>query len=85
MSAFEITFNTDDPQLRPALAEMGRRPRDSTRLRFEAAICQWWANRCLEQAGAMDGRDQTERNRAARARATRKANHTTTPMNGASS
>jgi hypothetical protein len=76
MSALEITFNTDDPKLRPLLADVGRMPRGPERLRVEAGLCQWWANRCLETAGAIESSRRTDATKTARAKATRAANKT---------
>ncbi len=71
---FEITMNTNHPEIRKELADIGRMPRDAERLRIEAALCQWWANRCLEQAGAMDALTRRDKNTQDRARATRQRN-----------
>lgn len=56
MTRLELMFGTDDPDLARTLAEVNRMPRGPVRLRIEAALCQWWANRCLEDAGHMEGR-----------------------------
>lgn len=75
MSTFEVAFNTDDPQLRERLVEVDRmHPHDPVRLRVEAALCQWWANRALEKAGAYEALDRRERDVVERARATRERN-----------
>jgi hypothetical protein len=52
----ELTFGTNDPALAKMLSDINRMPRGPDRLRLEAALCQWWANRCLEDAGRMEGR-----------------------------
>lgn len=57
MTYLELMFNTDDPVLGAELAKVNSEPRGPGRLRMEAALCQWWANRCLEQAGRQEGRE----------------------------
>lgn len=75
MTHMELTFNTDDPGLAKRLAEIDKMPRVApARLRIEAALCQWWANRCLEQAGAIEARDRADRRKTELARATRARN-----------
>lgn len=72
MTSITLMFDTDDPDLRPLLAEINRM-HGPQRLRMEAGLCQWWANRALEQAGAIDHANRMDASKTARARATRQA------------
>lgn len=58
MTYLELMFDTDDPGIAEHLRQVNAMPRGPERLRIEAGLCQWWANRCLEQAGEQEGRER---------------------------
>jgi len=62
MTPLEPTFGTADPAIAKMLREANAMPAHSAdRLELEAALCQWWANRCLLEAGELRGWSKARR------------------------